>query len=451
MIRGFIIFLFYAYGNSIKSFVALGVCIFSLVSSAEDDTSSNFDPTVNEFYLITVDVGSQIWDNFGHSALRIVNKKTGSDLTYNWGVFDASNGWIRFGLDFFLGEINYQLVAQETFLELKLYERQERSVWQERINLNNRQKQRLYNIIEKNLKPENRSYKYHYFFNNCTTVIRDYLDDVFDGVLQSEISGDVNRTFRDEIREHYASRQLISFSLDILMNKDVDRLMTRWESLFLPGELRKVLSSAESSVGVNVARLPLLSQSESLLSFSSPVKESNPYQLIFWLLLLPSLFLGVCVRRNHQMYFGRDVQLGLRYEKVNFRILGLVGAVVSIFSGSYGAVMLGGWFFSSHTELFGNINLLLFWPTDLVGFFIAMNWLLTSKPWPISHNSSPFIMYYGMVHALGLLIYLTVWVFNLGIQDSNSIVFYLLPGLFVFTAVVWLVGFVRVQTPSYLQ
>ena len=260
----------------------------------------------------------------------------------------------------------------------------------------------------------------------------------------------MNRTFRNEIREHYASRQLISLALDILMNKDVDRLMTRWESLFLPGELRKLLSGVESAVGVNVTRLPLLGESQSLLSFPSPTKQANPYQLIFWLLLLPSLFLGLCVRRNHQMYFGRDAQLGLRYGKVTFRILGLVGAAVSIFSGACGAVMLGGWFFSSHTDLFGNINLLLFWPTDLVGFFIAMKWLFTSRAWSINHNSAPFVMYYGLAHGLGLLIYLMVWVLNLNIQDTDSIILYLLPGLFIFTVVVWVVGFVRVQARSYL-
>lgn len=450
MIRASIFLRFSACRKSIRLFIALSFCFFSFMSLAEDDTRLNFDPSVNEFYLITVDVGSQVWDNFGHSALRIVNKKTGSDLIYNWGVFDASNGWIRFGLDFFLGEISYQLVTQETFRELKLYEGQERSVWQEKINLNNRQKQRLHNIIEENLKPENRSYRYHYFFNNCTTVIRDYLDEIFDGGLQSEISGDVNRTFRNEIREHYASRQFISLALDILMNKDVDRLMTRWESLFLPGELRKLLSGVESAVGINVTRLPLLGESQSLLSFPSPTKQANPYQLIFWLLLLPSLFLGVFVRRNHQMYFGRDAQLGLRYGKVTFRILGLVGAAVSIFSGACGAVMLGGWFFSSHTDLFGNINLLLFWPTDLVGFFIAMKWLFTSRAWSINHNSAPFVMYYGLAHGLGLLIYLMVWVLNLNTQDTDSIILYLLPGLFIFTVVVWVVGFVRVQARSYL-
>ena len=59
-------------------------------------------------------------------------------------------------------------------------------------------------------------------------------------------------------------------------------------------------------------------------------------------------------------------------------------------------------------------------------------------------------MYYGLAHGLGLLIYLMVWVLNLNIQDTDSIILYLLPGLFIFTVVVWVVGFVRVQARSYL-
>jgi hypothetical protein len=113
--------------------------------------------------------------------------------------------------------------------------------------------------------------------------------------------------------------------------------------------------------------------------------------------------------------------------------------------------MLGGWFFSSHADLFGNINLLLFWPTDLVGFVIAMKWLFTSKAWSINHNTAPFVMFYGLAHGFGLLVYLMIWISSLGLQETSPIIFYLLPGLFVFTAVVWLVGFVRVQTRSYLQ
>ena len=61
------------------------------------------------FYLITVDVGDQVWDNFGHTALRMVDDNTGTDLLFNWGLFDTSGGALRFGFNFALGIMNYQL------------------------------------------------------------------------------------------------------------------------------------------------------------------------------------------------------------------------------------------------------------------------------------------------------------------------------------------------------
>ena len=46
------------------------------------------------FYLITVDVGDQVWDNFGHTALRVFDENTNTDVIFNWGTFDISVAWL---------------------------------------------------------------------------------------------------------------------------------------------------------------------------------------------------------------------------------------------------------------------------------------------------------------------------------------------------------------------
>ena len=56
-----------------------------------------------DFYLVTVDVGNNIWDNFGHTALRVVDRSSNSDLVFNWGLFDASVGNVTFASNFFEG------------------------------------------------------------------------------------------------------------------------------------------------------------------------------------------------------------------------------------------------------------------------------------------------------------------------------------------------------------
>ena len=59
------------------------------------------------FYLITVDVGDKVWDNFGHTALRVHDENSGTDTVFNWGIFDVSGGVVSFSYNFFKGIMNY--------------------------------------------------------------------------------------------------------------------------------------------------------------------------------------------------------------------------------------------------------------------------------------------------------------------------------------------------------
>ena len=80
--------------------VAVMVHSSQLVSGAEN--GAHEDPSKLDFYLITVDVGNNVWDNFGHSALRVVDGLAGTDTIYNWGVFEVRDGPVFFAYDFFI-------------------------------------------------------------------------------------------------------------------------------------------------------------------------------------------------------------------------------------------------------------------------------------------------------------------------------------------------------------
>ena len=103
--------------------------------------------------------------------------------------------------------------------------------------------------------------------------------------------------------------------------------------------------------------------------------------------------------------------------------------------------MLGGWFFSGHVDLYNNVNLLLFWPTDLIGFVVALRWLTFAKPWPLTHNSTPFLNYYLLARIISFLAYAVVAGFGLSVQELAGLLIYIMPGLFLFTVLVWMVGF----------
>ena len=103
------------------------------------------------FYLITVDVGDQVWDNFGHTALRVFDENTNTDVIFNWGTFDISGGVVDFSWKFFKGIMDYRLTTSTPSQEFSLYSAQQRTVWQDKLNLTNPQKERLYRRLLWNL------------------------------------------------------------------------------------------------------------------------------------------------------------------------------------------------------------------------------------------------------------------------------------------------------------
>lgn len=399
------------------------------------------DMSAVHFYLITVDVGDQVWDNFGHTALRVLDENSNTDVVFNWGVFRIDGGPVAFSYNFFKGIMNYELGIQSPAQEFANYRSQQRSVWQDRINLTNPQKEILYRRLLWNQEPQNRVYPYQYFFDNCTTRVRDYLDEALSGRIAAANDGVTESSFRDSVQEHYESVALIGFSLDVLMNSNIDRPMTEWEEMYLPLRLREKLYEIESDVAENGVRNKLLSDPQEIMAFPAPTVQSDPYQLASIVLLAPVLFLLLMLKKIPMSYFATHSRIGLKLAGINFRILGLLGILTALFSGIYGTLMLGSWFVSDHLDLHHNINLLLFWPTDLLGILVALRWFILCKPWPMTHNSTPFLNFYMMAHLFGMLIYVAVMFLQLVDQSGMNIAVYIVPGFAAFTALIWLVGF----------
>ena len=421
------------------------------VTSAQDkpDSIDGYplppDMSAVHFYLITVDVGDNVWDNFGHTALRVYDESSNTDTVFNWGVFDISGGLPGFSWNFFKGIMNYRLATSPPGREFNLYRAQQRSVWQDKLNLTNPQKEILYRRLMWNLEPENVEYAYQYFFDNCTTRVRDYLDEALGGKIRRTYTGDTGQTFREQVRAHYQSVALFAFSLDVLMNSNIDRTVSEWEDMYLPLQLRQRLLGVRSDVAENGRQLMLLSDSQVIMEFDPPLVETDGHRVASIVLLGPVFLLLLMLKRIPQSYFATHSRIGFKAPDVNFRILGLLGFITAIFSGVYGSLMLGSWFVSDQIDTHHNINLLLFWPTDLLGVVVALRWLLFCKPWPTTHNNAPFINYYLLAHVLAMLIYAVVALMSLTAQAIAAVAVAVVPGFLLFTLLIWLVGFEPVK------
>ena len=421
-------------------FSAAAVCALAPIGSPEQ-YQLPADMSGVHFYLITVDVGDLVYDNFGHTALRVYDENSNTDTVYNWGEFDPSDGVVAFSYNFFKGIMNYRLATYAPAQLFANYRYQQRTLWQDKINLTNPQKEILYRRLLWNLQPENVVYPYQSFDNNCTTKVRDYLDEALSGKISAHYSGITETTYRDLIETHYASVSLINFSLDILLNSNIDRPISEWEDMFLPLSLRERLLRVDSDVAENGERKMLLSDPQVIMEFGPPMIETGGYQVASIVLLVPVFLLFLMLKKIPMSYYATHSQIGLKVSSVSFRLLGLLGLLAALFSGVFGALMLGGWFVSDHLELHHNVNLLIFWPTDLLGIVVSLRWLILCKPWPMTPNNAPFIHNYLLAHVIGMLIYAVIAALELSTQSISNVALYVLPGIFLLTLLIWLVGF----------
>ena len=62
----------------------------------------------------------------------------------------------------------------------------------------------------------------------------------------------------------------------------------------------------------NGERQMLLSDSQIIAQFMPPTIDTNPYEVVFYLLTLPVVFLFLMIRKIPQTYYATRSQIGLR-------------------------------------------------------------------------------------------------------------------------------------------
>ena len=403
------------------------------------------------FYLVTIDVGNRLWDNFGHSALRMRDEVSGVDVLFNWGGFDVGGGMLRFGFRFFLGDMNYRLFTVPTEQAYALYREEARSIWEDHINLNNAEKVRLYQRLMWNLEPGNRVYAYDYFDDNCTTRLRDYLDEALDGKLSGQYTGMTETTYRDVVQAHYASLSAVAMLLDLGMNSNIDRAMSEWESMFLPLNLRRRLLRMDSDVARDGEQLPLLAESRLVEGFPPPSRQWNAYAVfVFVLASLTLWLLSTTKRPRYNRFMDSSHNPRRTLSPAGYRILGMLTLTVALFSGLLGCLMLGSWCWSGHEDLHHNVNLLLFWPTDLMGIALSLRWVILKSPWPLNRYSAPYLNYYLLAHVLAMAAYVAIHFGGFTGQDLSNVAAWLLAPMALIIALIWQRGFRRAENAIVL-
>ena len=313
-----------------------------------------------DIYLLTCGPGTETYSVYGHSALRIVIPEKNSDMVYNWGVFDFATPnfvwkFAKGRLDYSLGISSYDTFLRDYFLD-------GRWVVSQKLNLETADIKKLFQLIAENLKPENISYRYDFFYDDCSTRIRDLIEKAVGENLiypPAEANRDLP-TFRYLTGEYEKVMPWTKAGIDLIMGSPGDKKASFRDRMFLPIELKNGLS--ELLIRRNGKMIPLLTNPEIVVDFKQPLfkeKLLTSPMLVFSLLLIIVIILTG--------YF-RGKRANNIIDIVIFAIFSILALMMIFFN-----------FFTDHHQMKWNLNILWLNPFIILCFIS----LLLKKDWLI--------------------------------------------------------------------
>lgn len=295
--------------------------------------------------LLTCDPGDEIYSVFGHSAIRIVNQETGTDMVFNYGTFDFNAPY--FVVKFTQRTLDYMLSV--TTFDRFIYEYQyfQRNVREQVLDLNPEQTQEIIKFLQINALPENKLYRYDFFYDNCATRIRDLFETVLGSKLQwNDQPNAEEKSFRELIDEYVYPLPWYDLGIDLALGSVIDAQASERDKQFLPDYMEAAFQRAIIE-GDGPSR-PLVLSQRTILEF--PERNIggslfNPY-LIMWLIAIVFMVITYLGYKKKRLYVGFDAAL--------FTVLGLVGLLVVVL-----------WFLTFHSQTKWNWNLLWAFPLHL--------------------------------------------------------------------------------------
>jgi hypothetical protein len=307
--------------------------------------------------VLTIGPGSSLNDAFGHNGFRIKDNAQGIDIVFDYGRFPFNEP--GFYLNFARGKLNYSIGA-DSFVDVKrFYTRQNRTIKEQTLNLDEADKQKLYNYLLNNYKPENRGYLYDFFYDNCATKIRDVANEVLNNEITFNTPSDYKpQTFRTLIQNNLNKNSWGSLGIDIALGSIIDRTAAPEEQMFLPENIHGFFGVAS------------LSNGKSLVNSSEILNDKKELKKVSNILLSPLVFLGIIALLIIWITY-RDFKNSKRtkwLDIVLFTITGLIGI---------GLLLL--WFATDHSTTAHNYNLL--WAFALNVLVIGQLTKVKPKTW----------------------------------------------------------------------
>ena len=301
--------------------------------------------------LVTFYPGSEPHNIWGHSEIRV--QQGPIDLYFNYGVFDFQAP--AFMWRFMLGETDYLCMpVPRAYATMGMEGR--RMVEQE-LNLPQDRAIAVRNFLWYNAQPENRTYRYKFLSDNCSTRPRDIIEMAAGEGLQYPAMGDTTVTYRDILAHYCRNYAWEKFGIDLVLGWDVDTVLDQRATMFIPMILMDAV--ADATIRTDSLTMPLVKATTVPVDASTAgkVKPPTPWYIspmaVALLVLLLTLLVSGRDWRRRDVYRWFDTML--------FTTGGLAGCLIFFLI-----------FFSTHEATSPNINIAWLHPLLL---------LLALLPW----------------------------------------------------------------------
>lgn len=318
-------------------------------------------------FLYTMGHGSELFTRFGHATICVRPTDENPGDCYGYGYTDFSQPALIIW-QFMRNEGVYWGEVDNEAKILRLYRRRSSDIYRQELLLPAEQRDALIATLRQSVAGEAKYYKYHHFYDNCSTRLRDPLDQVTNGLLSKDNDSPGDVTYR-AIAEHGLAGNLpLQVALQLGLGREADQATTGWSGMLMPDVLR---AQVEARLG---ARAELLSRGT-----TPPIPDTAQHG---------RLAVG-----------GAGAVMGALAGLLGWKSPRLAGGMVALLLGLPALVLWGIAVITALTELRYNETLLLLWPTDL-----ALPWLSADRRWRYLKLRLGTVALVAVLWAAGLLI-----------------------------------------------
>jgi len=306
-------------------------------------------------YLLTFGWGDVVWERFGHNAIWIKDRAHGTDMTYNWGMFDFNQP--NFVWRFVTGDTRYWMEPIDYSSMVAYYKQHNRSILAQELNLTPAQRLKLQQFVQWNALPQNKFYRYDYYRDNCSTRLRDAIDHALSGQLQtSTVTRMTSGTYRWHTQRLMTGDVPLYTGVTLALGHPADKPLSIWQEMFLPVRMANDLRTVNIADSIGT-QIPLIRSETAIFTAGRPPEPAAPPYYLPLFVAVGIVFAAVLV------LLVRSAEGGNRFAMFTATAL---ATLWSLIAGIGGLALVFAWFFTSHYFMGRNENLMHVDPLSIV-------------------------------------------------------------------------------------